>query len=241
MKIGLQLYSIKELMEKDFYGTLKKVADIGYQGVEFAGYYGNDALSIKKALSEYGLEVIGTHTMLDNPENIVAFEKALGNRRLVQPCAQINNTDDLDRTIKTLQNAVDYLKPLGFQAGYHNHAHEFVKYDDKYALDIIFESVPELICEIDVFWVAHENINPVDYIKKYSGRVPLLHIKDITAEKKSTEIGSGLINMESVIKTASECKTEWLIVEQEIFEKYPMLESIKISYEYIKNNACLIG
>ena len=235
MKIGLQLYSAKELTEKDFFGTLEQVAKIGYQGVEFAGYFGTDPVTLKQKLEELGLAAAASHLMLNEPQKPVDFEKKLGNRCLIHPHYSINCVEDVEAAVKMLSAARDYLLPLGFEIGYHNHAHEFTKYGDKCALDTIFESIPELICELDVFWAAYAKTDPAEYLRKYSGRIPIIHIKDLNSNGKSTEVGSGLLDIKSIVQAARDGKTEWLIVEQEDFEKYPVMDSLRISYEFLND------
>ncbi|MDD2362129.1 MAG: sugar phosphate isomerase/epimerase [Oscillospiraceae bacterium] len=240
MKIALQLYSIHQEVERDFFGTLKKVAAMGYDGVEFAGYFGNSAADVKKELDKLGLVSVGTHNMFDNPgtykENL-EFEKELNTCGLVVPWHTIESEDDVNALVKKMKELASYYTPHGFKVGYHNHNQEFKTFGGKYALDILFEQVPELICEIDVYWVKFAGVDPVEYLKKYNGRIPLIHLKDMEKNnnKKSTEIGSGSLDMPAIIKTAGECGTEWLIVEQEEYSKYTPMESAKISYDYIKS------
>lgn len=241
MGIGLQLYSVKEDMNKDFLGTLKKVAEIGYKGVEFAGFGGFDALELKVNLDKLGIKPIGAHISLDelknNLDKVIDYNIKLGNPNVVCPWSNPQTKEEFIELAKFLDEAGEKLNKAGLKLSYHNHAHEFKMFDGEYGLDIIFNRTkPEnLLTEVDTYWVVKAGLDAVEYIKQYSGRSPLIHIKDMADSEngESTEIGNGIIDIKAIAAQAKANGTEWLIVEQEAFTREP-IEAVAICFENLK-------
>ena len=240
--IGLQLWSIKDEIERDFKGTLKKVAQIGYDGVEFAGYGGLNSFELRDLLCELGIKACGSHISLveltENIDAVIEYNLVIGNKYIICPWAEIDSKKDILELAVKLNKIGEKCKTHGLVFGYHNHAHEFKQYDGEYALDILFrETEIEFVkAEIDTYWVEYAGLNSSEYIKKYSGRCELIHIKDmrwIGDKKESTEIGNGVMDITKIIFEANKQGATWLIVEQEYFTK-PPIESIKICYENLK-------
>ncbi|MCJ7688971.1 MAG: sugar phosphate isomerase/epimerase [Clostridiaceae bacterium] len=243
LPIGLQLWSVKEEMEKDFKGTLKKVSEIGYDGVEFAGYGGLSSLELKALLVSLNLKACGSHVQLseltDNIDAVIKYSLEIGNKYIICPYAEVNSKEDVLALAAKLNTIGQKCKDNGLICGYHNHAHEFKEIDGEYALDLIYSSTDESLvkAEIDTYWVEHAGVNVIDFIKKYSGRFPLIHIKDmqiIGDKTESTEVGNGIMNISSIICEAEKQGAEWLIIEQEYFTR-PTLESVEIGYNNLKN------
>jgi sugar phosphate isomerase/epimerase len=239
--IALQLYTLRQETEKDFIGTLKKVSELGYKGVEFAGFGGYSALELKSYLEAFGLKAVGAHTGIEslknNLEEIIEYNLQLGNKYIVCPWASFENKEDYVKMADLLKQIGKKLKDAGLQLCYHNHAHELQSFEGEYGLDILYGSVDEplLKAEIDTYWVAYAGLNPVEYVAKYSGRTPLLHIKDMeNSEKRDfAEIGTGTIDIKAIAEQAEKNGTEWLIVEQDMCKREP-LESVRISIENLK-------
>ena len=236
MKIGLQLWSVHEEMTNDFFGTLEKVAKMGYDGIEFAGYFGHDAGVIKEKLSVLGLQVAATHipieALRDKFDEVIAFEKELGNQYIVCPYATFETVEAWIPFAKELNEINQKIKKAGLTFIYHNHAEEFQKLDVGYVLDLILENVDK--AEIDVYWAEFAGVNPIAYLAQYSGRTPLVHIKDMAETKdKSTEVGNGILDIKAIAKQAEKNGAEWLIVEQEAFTR-PTLESVEIGLKNLK-------
>lgn len=237
--IGLQLYSIKEISEKDFFGAIKLTAGIGYDGIEFAGYFDTPAKELKKVLNDNGIAACGTHTgfeSLDNDFNkTVEYNLEIDNKYIVIPwipSEMCNSRDSWLRTAEKMNILNEKLNKQGINLGYHNHAFEFEKFGNSYGYDILAENTSsEMLLEIDTFWVEYAGLNVVEYVNKYKNRLDLIHIKDMNDNRVSTEIGSGNMDFVSIIKAAD--KTDWFIVEQEDFS-IPMEKSIGLSYEYLK-------
>jgi len=244
-KIGLQLFSIRELLSDDFAGTLEKVGKIGYEGVEFAGYYNIPAKEMKKILDDTNLKAAGSHVGIDDLKNsldrVIEYNLEIGNKNIVCPWLPVEMRDSADAYKKTadLFNKIgDKCKSNGLQFGYHNHEFELEKFDGIYGLDILVSNTqPELLhMELDTFFFDYCGLKAVNFIEKYGERCSLLHIKDMKSkeEKVSTIVGSGTIDFTEVLSLGSKLNTTWYIVEQEEFEK-SQLQSIEESFSNLKN------
>ena len=245
LPIGLQLWSIKEELERDFKGSLKKVAEIGYDGVEFAGYGGLSSLELKALLSELGLKACGSHVSLreltENIDEVIKYSLEIGNKYIICPYAEFNSKEDVLELAAKLNVIGEKCRAEGLICGYHNHAHEFSEFDGEYILDILYKATDARLvkAELDTYWVEYAGVNVLDYLKKHGGRFELIHIKDmqiIGDKKESTEVGNGLMDFKEVISEAEKQGATWLIVEQEYFTK-PTLESVEISYYNLKELA----
>ena len=190
-KVGIQLYGVRNAMEKDFEGTLKAIKDLGYEYVEFAGYFGRSAEQIKAILDKLGLKCISAHQGLDfyndDPDAAAEFLKTFGVKYSVIPWygkELLAGTPEWDKTVERFNKIGDVLVKHGMKLGYHNHDFEFEKFDGKYLHDYIFEAVaPEKIDpELDTCWVHYAGINPADKIREFSGRVEIVHLKDFVCK-----------------------------------------------------------
>ncbi|WP_409342190.1 sugar phosphate isomerase/epimerase family protein [Paenibacillus sp. MBLB4367] len=249
MGIGVQLYTLREDMAKDFKGTLRKVAELGYEGVEFAGYGGIPAEEMRDLLQSLGLKAIGSHVGLNNLrtnlEQEIAYLKTIGASYLVLPGIPGEERSDEEswkRIFALCGQVGEQAAEHGLVFGYHNHDFEFrTNIDGEYAFDALYSATaPEQVkVEMDIGWVQFAGFEPTDYIRKYSGRLPLVHLKDfrIDAEGKidTVELGHGTIKLTDVIAAASEAGSEWLIVEQDRCAN-PPLESIETSINWLKTN-----
>jgi len=243
-KIGLQLYSLKELAQKDFLGTVEKVAKIGYDGIEFAGFFNVPSKELKKVLDSNGISACGSHTginlLINDLDNVIQYNLEIGNSYIICPGLPENMRNSADAWKKTAElfNEIGAkCKDYNIQFGYHNHAIEFNMFDGKYGYDILAENtVPDLVClEVDTFWVEYAGLKSVDVMNKYPDRLPLLHIKEMKSltEKVNTEIGKGIMNFKEIIALGKKYGTKWYIVEQEYFE-IPQLQSIEDSLNYLR-------
>ena len=193
--VGIQLYGVRKAMEADFEGTLKAVADMGYEYVEFAGYYGRSADEIKGLLDKYGLKCVSVHQGLDfydnNPDAAAEFLKSFGTKYSVIPwygAEKLAGSDAWEESVARFKRVGEVLKAHGMKLGYHNHDFEFEKHDGKYLHDYIFEALGDLIDpELDTCWVHYAGINPADKIREFAGRVEIVHLKDFVCK----ELGGG--------------------------------------------------
>jgi len=263
--IAVQLYSVRDDMAADFKGTLEKVKAMGYDGIEFAGLFGKSSTEIREMCEEIGLVPVSAHVpfvdMIADP-SILEIYKEIGCQYVVIPYL----TEEYRPGNPKFQEVIEGAKMLGEKANalgmklaYHNHDFEFEKIDGEYALDILYKEVPAdlLQPQLDTCWVNVGGENPADYIRKYAGRIEILHLKDFAGsksenmyaligidenEKKDTEgkfefrpVGSGVQNFPAILEAAKEVNTKWVVVEQDSpsMGLTPM-ECIKSGIDYLK-------
>jgi len=240
--IGIQLYSLKRETSKDFLGTLKALATMGYDGVEFAGYGGIAAPAMKTHLDSLGLKVAGSHadiTVLTTQlGEQMDYNLTLGNRNMVCSWSDCKTEADFLRLAEKLTHVGEKLRDVGMTLSYHNHAHEFVDLGGRCGMDILQQHTDAALLsfEVDLYWVKHAGLDPLDYVKTLGPRALLLHCKDMNDEpdQKSTELGSGLIDFSPIVFYAQTSGTQWLIVEQETFVHYTPIESARIGLEHLR-------
>lgn len=230
MKIALQLYSLRDDARVDYAATVKAAGQVaGYTGCEFAGYNGLSADEMKALLAEAGLEPIGTHLGIDalrnNLAGEVAYAAAVGIKTAVCPYVSADSAEGWAALGREMEGFAKAFAKVGIPFGYHNHAHEFQKFDGKYALDILFENAPSVFPELDLHWVAKGGEDPVSYVKKYGDRIKALHAKDITPEGEEIEVGNGIIDFAACAAAAPNC--DYMIVEHEVYACAP-IESVAI-------------
>ncbi|MEW6357472.1 MAG: sugar phosphate isomerase/epimerase [Planctomycetota bacterium] len=244
LKIALQMYTVRDDAKQDFIGTLRKVADIGYTAVEISAPAGMTAAVLKKLLDDLGLTPVGTHIPIDALEKELDknldYYGELGVSYITCPWLPEDRRKDAagwKRTAKTLESIGKKIVKGGFTFCYHNHSFEFGRFDGKYGLDILYEeSDPSFVqSQLDTYWVQHGGENPADYIRKLSGRVPLVHLKDMLGDGQKTfaEVGEGILDWDGIFQAAQAAGADWYIVEQDRCQRPPM-ESIRISLNNLK-------
>lgn len=241
LPVSLQLYTVRDETKNDFIGTLEKVAEMGYYGVEFAGYGEIPASKMKETLDRLGLKAVGSHVstprLKNNLDEEIEFNLAVGNKYIICPHGKYPTLPELMESISFYAMVAEKCKEKGLQFCYHNHAHEFEMFDGRHQLDILYEETdPALVmAEIDTYWVTRAGVDPVGYIEKYSGRCPLIHLKDMDPVDQSfAEVGNGTINIKAIIEAAQKAGSKHLVVEQDRCKR-PSLESAKISIDNLKN------
>lgn len=244
--LALQLYSVKEATEKDLLGVLEQVANMGYKGVQFAGFFSHSASEVKEKLDEVGLKPAGAHIQIDDLKNnfdeSIAYHKEIGNNLLICPYLpeEMRTTaEDYKQTAELFNQIGKKVKDAGLAFGYHNHAFEFDLFDGKTGFDILYENTdPNLVkMELDCFWAVHAGHTPEKIMSHYADRLVSLHLKDLVIENGepiSTEIGHGIINVEELIHEGKKYGARWFIVEQEHFKQDPM-DSVKENAKHILN------
>jgi len=260
--IGLQLYTVRDAMGKDPKATLAKVAAIGYNSVEGATYtgtekfYGMSPKEFKNVLKQNGQVMYSSHYMLGEQEFngkpikgtiLHDWDKAVDDAAEVglkyMVCAYLMDSErgDLDhykKVVEDLNKAGERCKKSGIQLCYHNHNFEFVRQGDVYPYDILMSADNNLVkMEMDIYWVTKAGMDPLQLFKKYPGRFPLWHVKDMdkTAAKDFTEVGNGIINFKEIFKHKNEAGMKYFYVEQDKTPGDPFV-SIKESIDYIKKN-----
>jgi sugar phosphate isomerase/epimerase len=244
LPIALQMYTLRNETAQDFAGTLRRVAEIGYAGIELAGRGSLSLRDLNSLLGETGLRVCGSHIGIDQVEKEMAktIEEnlELGNRRIVVPYLSEERRQGAagyQKTAETLNRLGDSLRAQGMTLCYHNHDFEFQIQDDgRSGMEILLaETDPMLVkAEVDTYWVLVGGLDPVAFIQEHKGRIPLLHIKDRdTTDGSFAEIGTGDLPLEALIEAAPSVGVEWLIVEQDVCKR-PAMESVTISYANLK-------
>ena len=241
--IALQLYSVRTEFEKDLPGTLSAVAKMGYQGVEFAGYYDRTAKELRKMLDDLGLKCCGTHigldTLLGNSlAKTIEFNHTLGNKNLIVPALpeeRITSRKGWLEMAKTFNELADKVKPHGMRVGYHNHTIEFKPMDGELPWDTFFGNTrKEVIMQFDTGNAMEGGGDPIPFLKRYPGRAITIHVKEYSAKNPKALVGEGDINWKDVFKLCETIGgTEWYIVEYES-DAYPPLKSVDLCLKNLR-------
>jgi len=253
-KVGVQLYTVRDLMKDDFDGTIAKVAKIGYKEVEFAGYFGRTGQQVRAVLEKNGLSAPSTHVQYDELDDkfpsVIETSNTIGLKYIVCPWIP----EDLRKSPDIWKKASDKFnrcgeqsKKAGMQFAYHNHWFEFLPVDGKLPYDELLKLCdPNLVkMEMDLCWITAAGADPLKYFNAYPGRFPLVHVKDLKTLPKITaggaqnygdtvdltEVGSGLIDWKRIFAQADKAGIKHYIVEHD-HPKQP-IESIAGSYEYL--------
>ena len=242
--IAVQMYTLREESEVDFVGTLRKVAELGFNGVEFAGYGGLPVREVKKVLDELGLQAAASHVPLEdlelNLEQVIKDQKLLGSKYVVCPylLPERRTEQHYQALILLLEQAGEKCRQEGITLCYHNHDFELERLSDgRTALESIFEdtNAANVKAELDVYWLTKAGEKPVEWMNRYRNRTPLIHLKDMTTDEEQyfAELGTGGVDIESVFNLGVDAGVKWWIVEQDFSRRTPF-ESIEISLNYLK-------
>ena len=243
--IALQLYTVRGNMSSDFEGTLKKVKEMGYDGVEFAGLFGKTAAEVKDLCQSIGLIPLSAHVpfvdMMSDPSILKTYAE-IGCEYVVIPYLTEEYRPGQEKFKEVIEGAKilgEKANALGLKLAYHNHDFEFEKIDGEYALDILYKEVSPALLEtqLDTCWVNVGGEDPVAYIRKYAGRTSLVHLKDFVGgksenmyaligikedQKKDTvgefefrPLGAGVQDFPAILRAAEESGAKWVIVEQD--------------------------
>ena len=224
--IGLQLYSVRDECGKDFPGTVAKVAEMGYQGVEFAGYYGRSAEEVRKLLDDNGLKCCGTHAGLttllgDEFERTVEFNKAIGNKYLVVPGIPGNMRPDSKSGwvlfAKLMNELAIRAAEHDMQVGYHNHAWEFKPMNADIPWEVFANNSDEdVILQVDIGHVVRAGADPANHMKRHPGRLVTVHVKEFSKTERDPLVGEGDVDWPTMFEVCEDVGgTEWYIVEDE--------------------------
>lgn len=240
MKFAVQLYSVRDHINegKDMLDILGKVKEIGFDGVEFAGYFGLSAKELKERCDELGLTVVGSHLGLDDfrPEKLdetLAYSKELGAKYIGVGGAPHGTYEEADETGSVLSAAGVKARELGMDTYYHNHTEEFSDLrDGKNAMDIISRDGCKL--EVDTYWSFCAGIDNVEYLKENKDKIVLVHIKD-GVDRKPTALGEGENDLAKVVEGVNAIGLEWVVLEND--DPVPTgLDDITRSYKWLKEN-----
>jgi sugar phosphate isomerase/epimerase len=261
--IGLQLYTVRDAMQKDPAGTLAKVAQIGYNSVEGATYtgtedfYGMDAKTFAALIKKNGLIIPSSHyrlgedqengkdmmgTMLHDWNKAVDDAKTVGIKYMV--CAWLSptergNIDHYKKLAEDLNKAGEVCKKAGIQLCYHNHDFEFIVDNNQLPYNILINNTDKDLVkfEVDLYWITKAGHDPIELFKAHPDRFPLWHVKDMakTPEHSFTEVGNGTIDFKNIFKYADTAGMKYFFVEQDSTPGDPFV-SITQSITYIKKN-----
>jgi sugar phosphate isomerase/epimerase len=240
---GLQLYSVRDDCAKDLVGTVTAVGKMGYKAVEFAGYYGRDAKTLRKLLDDVGLKCCGTHLGLEallgeNLAKTVEFNQILGNPFLIVaslPGKYTKSRQTWEEAADRFSEVAGQVKPQGMRVGYHNHSIEFKPIDGALPWDIFFNRAKkEVVIQFDTGNGMDVGGDPMVFLKKFPGRVASVHVKPYSKAKPNALIGDDEQPWKEIFNL---CETtagvEWYIIEYES-DAYPPLVSVQKTLEVMR-------
>lgn len=250
-QIAAQLYTLRDSLKTpaDIAKTLTEVRKIGYQAVQVSGLGPIDAKDLALLLEDNGLFCCSSHepaaAILNQTDDVIGKLKILGCPTVAIPAIgeEYRSADGFRRLAAEASKAGEKMKLAGIELMYHNHAFEFEKYDGRLGLEILYEaSDPKFLqAEIDTYWVQFGGGNPVDWCGRVRNRMPVVHLKDYAFYKDSgpgfAEIGNGNLDFKGIIAACEQGKVRWYAVEQDTCRR-PPIESLRISFEYIRDNFC---
>ena len=243
LPIALQLYTVRDETQRDFVGTVRSVGQMGYQGVEFAGYGNLTSQEIAALLAETGLRAVSTHLGLQalqgsQLEASIRYSQDIHCPTIVLPSLPhaMRNRESIQELAPQLNAIGQRCQEQGMRFAYHNHDFEFARVEGRTLLDYLLEATdPALVkLELDVYWAAYAGVDPVDYLHTLGERVVLLHLKDMATDRSMTEVGKGTLDMQQLCAFAH-VHGLWGIVEQD-YPRIPALESARISLEYFQEH-----
>jgi sugar phosphate isomerase/epimerase len=246
-KLAAQLYTLRDFTKTpaDIAATLKRVRQMGYEAVQCSALGKIEPQELAKILQGEGLTCCATHVPLDRMKNetqaVVDEHKLWGCRYTAVGGFFPKNPTAADwhGFANDYSAVAEKFKGSGVEIGYHNHSHELARFDaGKTALQILFDELDKSIWwEIDTYWIQHGGADPIEWIRKVSGRIPCVHLKDmaITPERQQlmAEVGEGNLNWPGILEACREAGVKWYIVEQDVCQRDPF-ESLKISFDNLK-------
>ena len=271
LPVAIQVYGLRDLLEKtpeNFANVMRKVKDLGYDGVELAGLYGLAPEFVKKTLDEAGLVPVSAHVpfadMTDNLDKVIEEYSVIGVQYLVMPYMaeeyRPSNPEGFRNFLPLLSQVGEKIHRAGMTFLYHNHDFEFVKLENgKWGYDAMFDAIPHdsLMSELDTCWCDVATGQAPEFIAKYTGRIPVVHLKDyikkgevrnmykligIEAGESGDDtgyfgfrpVGFGQMIWEPILDASVEAGAQWVVVEQDEHYELDPLECARRSREYLK-------
>ena len=241
---GLQLYTVRKQLARDFEGTLSRVAALGIKEVEFAGYFDRAPKDVGRMLRKFKLAAPSAHvdtaTLRGDLPRAIEAARAIGHRYLVLgylPENERKSLADYQTLVKLLDEAGRACRRAGLRLAYHNHDFEFQTIEGRTPYDLIVAETDaqNVKLELDLYWATKAGRDPAAYFERFPGRFPLVHVKDMddTPRKGFTEVGRGTIDFKRVLAAARKAGVEHYFIEQDETPGEPT-ESVKISLEYLR-------
>ena len=270
LPIAIQLYGVRDFMDKDPEGTLREIARMGYDGIEpCGGSYGLEPQAFRALCDELGLKIISAHVsyhmLTTDLENQLSLYQTLGVEYIAYPYmveGQRPGDADYETVLENMRHIGKLAKSKGIQMLYHNHDFEFEKINGQYKLEYQFDHLTpeELQAEIDTCWVTVSGEDPSAYIRKFTGRGPVVHLKDFymsgekpkhlyaliglpqtEAEEGESKLefrpaGKGMLNVPAILQAAKDAGAKWIIIEQDAPSlEMDQMECARAGIEYLKS------
>ena len=243
-RFAAQLYTVREELKKDFPGVLRELHRMGWPAVQISGLHGHDPGEIAAVMKECGLKTAGMHVpwarLRDELDGVAADARLFGTRDVVCPSLpdEFRTPDGYVLARGALNDIARRLAPQGMRLSYHNHAFELAAFvNGRSALEYLLAPEPDnaLLAEVDVFWVKKGGGDPLKFIRPYAGRMPIIHLKDMTADERATfaEIGTGVIEFLPILRWCELSGVEWYAVEQDSCPGDP-LASLSVSLDNLR-------
>lgn len=237
-KYGLQLYSVRDITEKDLALSLEKVAALGYESVEFAGFFGHSASDVKAMLSNSGLAISGTHSPLNDlrPTRImetVKYHAELGNPRYIVPGADLSSLEKIKDFCSVMNFAQPIFEAEGIKLGYHNHSHEFSLMPWGSTIHSEIERNTNIEFEIDTYWAFNAGIDPVGVMERLKDRISVIHLKDGFMGGKGKALGEGEAPVLAIIASAEKNGFD-MVVESETLDPTG-IEEVERCIRYLRS------
>jgi sugar phosphate isomerase/epimerase len=242
--IGLQLYTVRDALQRDFDGTLTRVAAVGYKEVETAGYAGKTAAQVRDAMRRHGLTAPSAHVPLESlgPEwsRVLDDAHTVGHKFLVMPWLGEEHRSSLDsyrRIAERLNRAGEAANRAGIRFAYHNHDFEFHPTEGRLPYDVLLEATDpsHVLFELDLYWITRGGQDPLTYFARWPGRYPMVHVKDSAGppEHRMADVGAGTIDWKRIFARRSEAGIEHFFVERD--DPRDAFASIAASYSYLRD------
>jgi len=242
-RIGLQLYTVRQALARDFAGTLARVAAIGYREVEFAGYFDHRPAEVRAALAQAGLDAPSAHVPFealgDGWGRVLEDALAIGHRYLVVPWipeARRQTLAAYRAVAAAFDRAAREAREAGLRFAYHNHQFEFSQLEGRIPYDLLLEETdPRLVdFELDLYWIAAGGADPISYLDRYPGRFAMLHLKDrdATPQHAMTDVGSGIVDFPGILRAARRAGLRHAFVEHD--NPASPFDSIRRSFAYLE-------
>jgi sugar phosphate isomerase/epimerase len=243
-RIGVQLYTVRDVLPRDFDGTLARIAHIGYQEVEFAGYMGRTAAQVRDAIRRAGLTAPSAHVPLaalgEGWDRVLDDAHTVGHRYVVMPWLDQKDRPNLDayrRIADRLNRAGEAAARAGIRFAYHNHNFEFAPMENRLPYDVLLESTdPKHVSfELDLYWITKGGQDPLAYFARWPGRFRMVHVKDSAGppEHRMADVGAGTIDWGRIFKHREEAGIEHFFVERD--DPPDPLASVAASYAYLRD------
>jgi sugar phosphate isomerase/epimerase len=245
---GLILYTVRDAMAEDPEGTLERIAEIGYNWIEAADYsnglfYGFEPARFAAIVESAGMSLISSHNGMDyaDYERIIDDCAAAGMKYVIIPSlpgSAFRSADSLRERADFFNIVGERAASAGLKAGFHNHQTELMEVDGIIPLDLFIEYTdPDIFCfEMDVAWLSAAGASPVDYFNRYPGRFELLHIKDLSADKKVATLGEGTLDFNPIFNAVKKAGMKYFFIEQDICITHTPMESVAISRQFLIDN-----